>query len=440
MCIRIRFRIKEEEVVSRYLILTAVLIFSAFPFVNAQEPLSAGTVEDSKDANSVEKNDRINSDEYSQYRSLGLSLGAAKVYEKAKGFSCNGYFDLLYENFAAETNLGAPSNLDQQVGVVGGVAFFGYRLNKRFVINSEIRLDRELVDNRTAKVTADLAYMDYFLKDDLVFRAGVILVPMGLVNEFHGPTEFLGTRRALGDIETIPSTWHALGFGIAGHKSIADYRVYLISGLNAAGFSIRGSRDSREISWDTIQNPAIVFRLDGHLFRGGMLGGSYYAGNSGVFGAQPTDLKVHTVVQEIHFEVDRGGWLFRAQYAKMLLDKFQMRDLNIILDIHGLDGIGNRMVGGYIETGFDLLAHRKNGTRLIPYMRVEETNPQDALEKPSIDIGLLKNLTIDHFVYTYGLEFMPMDRLVIKADYQFVHAEKVNVAVNQFNIAVSYLF
>jgi hypothetical protein len=113
------------------------------------------------------------------YGRLGIGLGADSVYRKTKGFSASGYFDSIYENFASTTNIYTPSNLDDQIGLVRGVGFFGYRINQRLVINSEIGWSRDLEDSRTGKVAVDLAYMDYFVKDNLALRAGILLVSYG---------------------------------------------------------------------------------------------------------------------------------------------------------------------------------------------------------------------------------------------------------------------
>jgi len=378
-------------------------------------------------------------DGYSLYSRLGIGLGADAAYRKKEGFSWNGYFDSVYQNFASDTNIGTPSNLNHEMGLVRGTGFFGYRVNDRIVVNSEIGWGRDLKDSRTGKASVDLAYVDYFLRDNMVLRGGILLVPVGMVNEFHRPDEVLGTRRALGDIDTIPTTWHAAGFGIAGFTKKFDYRAYLLSGLDAAGFTVNGSRNARETNWDTIQNPAFVFRIDGHLFRGGILGGSLYFGNAGVFDAPvPTDLKVRVFTQEIHMEARGRGAVIRAQYVKTELNN--SRNLNIIMGTQGFNGIGSRLVGGYVEGGYNIMEDTGSSISIMPFMRVEETNPQDGLPQSSMDLGLRKNLTVDHFVYTYGVEIRPINNLLIKIDTQMVKAEKVDVGVNQFNIGLSYIF
>jgi hypothetical protein len=149
-------------------------------------------------------------------------------------------------------------------------------------------------------------------------------------------------------------------------------------------------------------------------------------------------LKVRTLMQEVHFQVVGRGAVIRAQYVKADLNN--SRNLNIVMGTTGFDGIGSRFVGGYAEGGYNLLASKKNGTSLMPYFRIEETNPQDALPQSSMDLGLRKNLTVDHFVYTYGVEIRPIYSLLIKVDAQQVKAEKVDYGVNQFSIGLSYIF
>jgi hypothetical protein len=375
----------------------------------------------------------------SYYYRNGLSLGASTVFRKEHGLGSAGFLETVYENFASENNLGFPSGLDQEVGVVRGVGFLGYRFTDRLVINSELRFDRDLVESRTGEFSVDSAYVDYAVNEKLSLRGGLLLVPMGIVNEFHAPNEYLGTHLALADIDAIPTVWHAVGGGIAGHLSILDYRVYVLNSFNLAGFTINGPRDGREISWDTIKTPMLMMRFDGHLFKGFLLGGGMFFGKSKAFGTlNPTDQSFHTNFQEAHLVLNRAGWIVRAEYAKLYIEPSEI--LNIALGTSGFNGVGSRMIGGTAEAGYNIFHYKHNGTVLMPYYRAEEVNPQDALPPKSVALGLLKNLTVDHPVFTYGIEYRPIPKLIIKADYQKIHAEKVDYGVNRFNIGVSYTF
>ena len=66
---------------------------------------------------------------------LGLGDGLADVYGKKSGFSHTGYAEMVYEDFAQETNINTPSGRSSELNVAGGVVFLGYRMNERLVIN-----------------------------------------------------------------------------------------------------------------------------------------------------------------------------------------------------------------------------------------------------------------------------------------------------------------
>jgi hypothetical protein len=394
-------------------------------------------------------------------RALGLSLGAATVYARESGFSYAGYSEIIDQKYSDTahwhvTNLHPvaselPTNKDHELTLARGVLFLGYRFSDRMVFNSEIRIDRELIDRGVATfpehyittdtsvdASVDLAYIDYIMSPEVTFRAGIVLLPIGLINEFHDPQEVLGTRPGFGDLFTIPSIWHALGFGIAGHKWAFDYRAYVVSGLNAAGFTEFGLRGGREISTDTIGHPAAVVRLDYNPFPGGVLGTSYYIGNSGIFGLEdPVDLRIHTTVKELHGQLRWKGAFARAQYAKALLHS--STELNGVLGTTGLRGVGKRMVGGYVEGGWNFLWSRNNGTMVMPYMRGEATNPQDALPPPSLDLGLIKNHFLDFIIWTYGVEIRPTAAVSIKPEYISIHDQN-QIFWKEFHLGVSYTF
>jgi len=344
-----------------------------------------------------------------------------------------------------------PTGKDKELYLTRGVVFMGYRVSDRILINSEFRVDRDLVErgvatfpvnytttDSPARANLDLAYLDYIIGPALTLRAGVVLLPMGLINEFHTPREFLGVRSGFGDIFTLPDIWHALGFGVAGHKWVFDYRAYVVSGLNAAGFTEFGFRGGREISWDTISHPSFVIRGDYNPFPGGVLGGSYYIGNSGVFGLdEPVDLKLHTTIKEFHGELRWNGIFARAQYAKALLH--DAPELNAILGKRRFRGVGSRQVGGYVEGGYDISTIWNGKTMIMPYMRGEASNPQDSLPPESLALGLIKNHFVDFIIWIIGVEVRPARGLSIKAEWENTHDQN-QIFWRELHFDISYGF
>ena len=65
-------------------------------------------------------------------------------------------------------------------------------------------------------MSVEFAYVDYLWRPELGLRAGLLLVPMGFLNELHEPTVFLGARRPGVETAIIPTTWRENGLGVFG--------------------------------------------------------------------------------------------------------------------------------------------------------------------------------------------------------------------------------
>ena len=117
-------------------------------------------------------------------RALGLAPSAAATYGIERGVSIAGYGEMLYESYASDKTA--------QFDYLRAILYAGYRFNDKFIFNSEIEVEH------AKEIFVEFAYVDYLAHENFGVRAGMLLVPMGLVNEFHEPTVFNG-RRASGD-------------------------------------------------------------------------------------------------------------------------------------------------------------------------------------------------------------------------------------------------
>jgi hypothetical protein len=372
--------------------------------------------------------------EDTQRQSLGLGPSAATVYSKKQGVSIAGYGEMLYEDFDHETDSSTPSDAIDQLDFLRAVIYFGYRFNDRFLFNSEIEIEHANTDHG-GEVSVEFAHVDYLMNDSLSLRGGMVLVPMGLINEFHEPTIFLGARRPETEQFVIPSTWRENGFGFFGRHGIIDYRAYLMNGLNAGGFDAEeGLHEGRQEGAEAkIKTPAFVGRVDVRPAQGIMIGGSVYAGNSRIFEPEfNPDVKSTTIIGEVHGEYNRDGFNLRALYARASLD--DVAELNAALGLEGEESIGESMFGGYIQAGYDFLTGNPKGMGLTPYVRFEKVNTQD-----DVPAGFLVDPASDRTIWTFGLEYRPIFNIVVKADYQ-AFDNAADTAVDQFNIALGYSF
>jgi len=277
-------------------------------------------------------------------------------------------------------------------------------------------------------------------RDELNFRGGLLLIPMGFINELHEPTVFLSARRP--DIENriIPTTWRENGLGIFGEVESVSYKAYVVNGLKAEDFTSGGLRGGRQKGSEAIANDlAIVARVDWHPATSLTVGSSVYYGDSG----QDLPLSVRTEIAEAHLEYRSKGLHCRALSIAAKLN--DVAELNRILATPGdgsaapadseTDSVGEELVGWYVEVGYDVLTHVDSAERsLTPYIRYEEYNTQE-----KIPPGFMTSGKHDVEVITTGLNFKPLDQIVFKADYQF-YDDIANSIGDQFNLAMGYVF
>ncbi len=367
-------------------------------------------------------------------RSLGLGSSAATVYRKRHGVSLAGYGEMLYENFDGQLENGSKLRKGSQLDFLRAVIYAGYRFNDKFVFNSEIEFEHADT-GKSGTVAPEFVYLDYLANDHLTVRGGLLLVPMGLTNEFHEPTAFIGARRSETETRIIPATWRENGFGFLGSAGRFEYRAYVVNGLDAAGFSAAGLRGGRQKgSFAKATDMAFVGRLDFSPMPGVVAGGSLYRGGSGQgqYLLNGREIKVGTTIGELHGQVQMRGFDVRALYARAELE--DVADLNRARNLTGANSIGEVLQGGFLQFGYNLLARHTESVRLTPYYRFEKVNTQDR-----VPAGFVLDPQRDRKFHTSGLEFHPTHGIVVKSDYQWIKSRARN-GQNQFNILLGYAF
>ncbi len=366
-------------------------------------------------------------------RARGLGPAAASVYRRQEGVSIAGYGEMLYNNFSAENELGDPVRQSTQFDFLRAIIYAGYRFNDRFVFNSEIEFEHAST-SLEGSASVEFAYLDFIANDYLTLRGGLLLVPMGLVNELHEPTVFMGALRPETERRIIPSTWRENGVGAVGSVGIFDYRVYMINGLQGSRFSSNGLRGGRQKgSETTATDMAVVARLDVNPTPGVFFGGSIYNGASDQ-GAlfEGNELDVGTTIGELHGQAQLRGFDVRGLYAWSRLD--DVIRLNQSLGLTGSGSIGERLEGGYFQVGYNLLSQFRADVRVTPYYRYEILDTQKAVPR-----GFFRNPSRDRTFQTLGLEFKPIPNIVIKSDFVWSR-NKSQTGVNQVNVALGYNF
>lgn len=361
---------------------------------------------------------------------LGFGPAASKVYRVGRGVSIGGYGEVLYRNFRSAREDGTPSGATDEIDALRAILYVGYKFSDRLLFNSEIELEHGTAgEGEPGEVALEFAYLDYRVSPAFGLRAGLLLPPMGFINELHEPPVFLGAERPETERQIIPSTWRENGIGIFGEVKGLAYRAYLVNGFAGEGFSASGLRGGRQDGAQALaEDFAGVGRVDYTGLPGLRLGASAYYGNSG----QDLDLGVRTFIGSAHAEYRARGLSLRGLVAVADLD--EVAGLNAAKGVTGTASVGERLVGWYLEGGYDVLRSLQTTHALIPYVRFERLNTQDA-----VPAGFTVNPANDRRILTIGAAWKPITRVALKGDYQ-VHSNEAETAVDRFALALGYLF
>jgi len=372
---------------------------------------------------------------------LGFGPAASKVYGVQEGVSIGGYGEFIYENFSGSREDSSDSGKIDKADALRGIVYVGYKFDERFLFNSEIEFEHAST-GQAGSASLEFAYLDYRLTQSFGFRGGLLLSPMGLVNELHEPPIFLGAKRTETESRIIPTTWRENGLGIFGQAGSFGYRFYLMNSLDAvgggsskaAGFKASGLRKGRQKGSKAVaENFSMVGRVDWTGALGLTIGTSLYRGNSGheaLHDGATTD--VPTTIWEGHLAYQTSGFDIRALLA--LADVDDVASLNALKGLTGNASVGERLQGGYVQIGYDLLTTTSTPHQLIPFLRYESIDTQ--VRVPN---GFSRNPANDNTIVTLGLSWKPLSQIVGKVDYQ-VHQNQSSTGVDQFNIALGYLF
>ncbi len=352
----------------------------------------------------------------------GLGPAASKVYSLERGLSIGGYGEANYRNAVSD-----KGTTRDEFDFVRLVLYAGYKYNEWIVFNSEIEFEHaltgeETVSSGSGEVRVEFATLDLLFDPRINARFGLLLVPMGFLNEIHEPPFFHGNARPDVERSILPATWSANGFGIFGEiVEGLQYRTYGLSGLSARGFEAGGIREGRQNgNREIAEDFAWVGRADYSPLHGLLVGGSAYLGNSGqnlAFGGQKPD--VFTQIYEGHAQARFYGVELRALGAITEIDDAEVLSAALV-GTEDEQTIADRSIGYYFEAAYDVmpLVLGETGQYLAPWVRYSRVDTQD-----SVPSGFVADAKLDREILEVGLSYKPIPQVVFKLDYRNFDSE-----------------
>ena len=361
----------------------------------------------------------------------GLGPAASKVYSRDRGLSLGGYGEFNYKE--------SLSDGDDTYDFVRLVLYAGYKFTDRIVFNSEIEFEHASTgeNDEDGEVSVEQAYLDFLVKEWANVRAGLVLVPVGFINELHEPPFFHGNERPSVERQIIPSTWRANGIGVFGDiGETVSYRTYVVTSLRAERFSSANLRDGRQNgNRDKAKDFSWVGRVDYTPVLGLDFGVSIYVGNQGqgdelVLGATTEEVDAFMQMYEGHVQ-----WHYRGLEIRALGVYTNLEDTEE-LSINAAEPIGSDMWGAYGEVAYDLMPWflPDSDQYLAPWVRYSRYNTQE--DVPS---GFVADDEQNREDVEVGFSYKPIPQVVIKTEYRYLEAKEGD-RPDEFRLGAGFVF
>lgn len=379
---------------------------------------------------------------------LVLAASAARATEgdeKAYRFIMSGYGDVVYSRFDyGPDQKSGPNGSPPDHRAVVDLAFFTTELEYYFrpslYVEAEIEFEHggtgsalELefeefgefeVDVETGgEVRIEELHITRVFASWLNLRVGRFITAVGLLNDFHRPTQYFGTRRSETEVSLIPTTWDETGVELFGALGRVTYTVQLVSGLDSSGFSskfwvVGGHQKKFEEVRAT--DMALVGRLDLYLVDGWMMGASYYYGNTTQNRPKPDmeGIDGHLAIADVHTIFDLRPLRGRAMALYGMLENADIISakngrLSTNLQVSRTP-VAKAAFGWYGEIGLDVawFFGRAGQWQLYPFFRYEHFDTMH-----EVDDGIFDEPRFEREIVTTGINFFPHPDVVVKMDF-----------------------
>lgn len=376
--------------------------------------------------------------------SLNNNNTAQNLVSGGTGLGIGGYGEVHF-NQPLTKNVKDASVLDVHRMVV----FVGYNFSKNTQFVSEIEFEY------AKELWVEQAFLQHRLHKYVNLKAGLMLIPMGRINEYHEPTTFNGVERPVIDNKIAPSTWREVGVGISGNitPAFTRYQLYVVNGLS--GYDTKGLfngnqalREGRQKgSKSYMTSPNFTGRVE---FYGVS---NLTVGVSGYFGKSQSRLyqNLHKDSTRLEARADSsvvgismlGADIKYNWKGVQLTTQFYYTGISNTLAYNQFTRTGNKindlgsaMMGYYLEAGYNVFQQAENiPYELIPFVRYEGYNTHYKVES-----NVVKNDKYNVTQITAGLTLKLTKGAVLKTDLQFTKSAADDEYTKTLNAGIGVMF
>jgi len=367
-----------------------------------------------------------------------------------------GYGELYYSRPTRDTG---RTTADLARAVFG----IGYRFDDRTEFNSEYEVEHAIVSSTDqGEFEVEQFYVDRQLLDRVNLRAGLFLMPFGLINEHHEPTNFYGMQRNFVESLIIPSTWREGGlsfhgdtdFGLAWSAGVTtgvnlgkwgfsqEFPAYTTALELANNHSAPMQATHQELQLANARNLSQYVSVNYSGLPGLSFGGAVFTGKAAPAPGTVGDSRV--TLWEGHARWTPGKFDLSALYAHGAISN--VADANLA-NPGSPNPIPSAFYGYFLQAAYG--AWEYGDYRLNPFVRWEyyDLGSEYSGTVPIIPTGTVPlSSSPGDFglwpqnhdrVWTTGVNFYVTPHVVFKADYQWFD---VNKAFNRFDLGLGLNF
>ena len=354
-------------------------------------------------------------------------------------FSLNGYGVVNYYNYNYDTD----PNLKNKIDAERFNLYLKYQFSDKISFKSEIEFEHggtgttlefdnqeefgefEQEIEQGGEVKVEQININFKLLPYFNIRAGRLKMYVGLAQNLDEPVTYFTTYRQEMESEILPLGWYENGLEFYGtFAKHFNYKLYVVSGLDASGFSSRGwIKVGYQTRFDMVNAESFAFagRLDykfgenEHTY----VGISAYLNNAAA-NRPKKDMNESAYVSlaEAHVTYDENNFRFNTVFLYGNLQNsniISQKNANLSNKL-GVkrNAVGKNALGFSAEVGYNILPLLINNTsqELYPFARYDYYDTMQDVEGDIED-----NPRWQRSVITGGLNWFIIDDIVVKAQY-----------------------
>ncbi|HET8941359.1 MAG TPA: hypothetical protein VFN13_05165 [Rudaea sp.] len=340
---------------------------------------------------------------------------------------------------------------DARADLTRAVIGFNHQFNETTRVYGELEWEHAIASAEDAgESEVEQLYIEHALGPQLGVRAGLMLVPIGLVNEHHEPTNFYGVERNFVETAIIPSTWREGGFAAYGSTDSGfNWNLGLTTGSDLGKWDPTSDEGRlsplgsihQELQLANAHDPSVFAGLNWQGVPGLNIGAAVVTGKIGQATSRQTGGDANfpandsrLVLGEVHSRWQTGPFDFAALYTRGEIS--DTRDLNLSF-LGQPTPVPKAFWGGYVQGAWRALEW--NESRLMPFVRYERFNT--GAEYASQPQGLGTPALPTQRVWTVGANYYLNPNVVFKIDYQdFGYDDALLNYGNRFDLGIGFEF